>query len=124
MQQKPSYSGELDRPDRQTVRTALQELQSGLRELYGAQAPLALVYGSYARGEEKLDSDVDVLLLYPRAVQPGREIQRISSILAGLNLRYQVLISVLPAQETDYRHAEHAFWQNLRQEGVSIEQIC
>ena len=68
-------------------------------------------------------SDIDILLLYPRAVRPGKEIKRVSAILAKLNLRYQVLISVLPAREADYQRATGAFWQNLRKEGVSIEQI-
>ena len=112
---------ELIHPDRQTVRAALRDLQTDLRQLYGAQAPLVLVYGSYARGEENPDSDVDVLLLYSHAIQPGPEIDRVSVILARLNLRYQVLISVLPARETDYQHAKGAFWSNLRKEGVWIE---
>ena len=116
-------SDELTQPNRQTVREALRELQVELRQLYGLQAPLALVYGSYARGEERPDSDIDILLLYPRAVRPGKEIKRVSAILAKLNLRYQVLISILPAREADYQRATDAFWQNLRKEGVSIEQI-
>ena len=116
-------SDELIQPDRQTVREALRELQAELRQLYGAQAPLALVYGSYARGEERPDSDIDILLLYQRTVRPGKEIERVSAILAKLNLRYQVLISVLPARAVDYHRATGVFWQNLRKEGVSIEQI-
>ena len=116
-------SGELLQPERQTVRAALRDLQAELRQLYGPRAPLALVYGSYARGEENPNSDIDILLLYPRAIQPGKEIERVSAILAGLNLRYQVLISILPARKTDYRRAAGAFWQNIRREGVPIEQI-
>jgi predicted nucleotidyltransferase len=116
-------SDKLSHPNRQTVRAALRELQAELRQLYGSQAPLALVYGSYARGEEKPDSDINVLLLYPRAVQPGKEIERVSAILASLNLRYQVLISILPIRKTDYQHSTGAFWQNIRKEGVSIEHI-
>jgi predicted nucleotidyltransferase len=116
-------SGELARPDRQTVRAALRDLQAELRQLYGSQAPLALVYGSYARGEENPTSDIDILLLYPQPIYPGKEIERVSALLAGLNLRYQVLIYILPTRKADYHHAKGAFWQKLRKEVVSIEQI-
>jgi hypothetical protein len=61
-------------------------------------------------------------LLYPRTIQPGREIRRVSAILANLNLRYQVLISVLPAKESDFQQAGGVFWHNLRNEGVPVEQ--
>ena len=121
--QEQSRNREYNKSDRQIARAALRELQAELRKLYGKQAPLVLVYGSYARGEESASSDVDLLLLYPKPVQPGEEIKRISAVLADLNLRYKVLISVLPAKEEDYRHAPGAFWQNLRREGKPIEQI-
>jgi hypothetical protein len=118
-----SQNTEINKPDRQIARAALHDLQVELRKLYGKQAPLVLVYGSYARGEESAGSDVDLLLLYPRPVQPGDEIKRISAVLAELNLRYKMLISVLPAKEADYHHASGAFWQNLRREGIPLEQV-
>jgi predicted nucleotidyltransferase len=114
---------ELMRPDRKVTRYALHELQAELRQLYGKRSPKILVYGSYARNEENIASDVDVLLLYPEPIRPGYEIQRMSGVLADLNLRYQVLISILPVEEANYRNEEGVFWQNLRQEGVPIERI-
>lgn len=111
------------KPDRRIAKAALLDLQAELRKLYGAQAPLVMVYGSYARGDESAISDVDVILLYPYPVQPGSEIRRISALLADLHLRYQVLISILPAKEADYRRAPGAFWENLRREGMPVEQL-
>ena len=108
---------------RETVRTALISLQKGLRQIYGSQAPVLLVYGSYARGDEITTSDVDVLLMYSKSIKPGQEIKRVSSLLAELNLRYQVLISILPVEEKQYRSADSIFWHILRNEGVPIEQI-
>jgi predicted nucleotidyltransferase len=64
--------------------------------LYGKSVPEILLYGSYARGQAHGDSDIDILLIYPKAIYPGVEIQRVSSLLADLNLRYGVLISILP----------------------------
>jgi uncharacterized protein len=109
--------------DRTIVKNALLDLQTELQNIYGGAAPAILVYGSYARDEENPDSDIDILLLYRKKIQPGKEIQRISAVLADLNIRYQVLISILPGMETDYQNAKGALWQNIRRESVSIEQF-
>lgn len=88
--------------------------------MYGPQAPRLLLYGSYARGEATEASDVDVLLVYRQRTPPGSEIQRLGGILADLNLRYQVLISVLPASQDDLHTSQSAFWENIRQEGIAL----
>jgi len=56
------------------VRNALRELQRALREVYGATAPVVMVYGSQARGKANAASDIDVLLIYPDEIRPGQEI--------------------------------------------------
>jgi uncharacterized protein len=106
-----------------TVRKALGELQHSLNHLYGKQAPLILIYGSYARGQVQPDSDIDVLLLYPYDVHPAEEIQRVSAILADMNLRYQVLISVLPAHINEYQNSQEIFWKNVRRESISRDRL-
>lgn len=105
------------------LRTALMELQSALRKIYGAQAPTLMLYGSYARGDASEDSDVDVVLLYSTDIQPGQEIHQLREILSVLNLRYQILISVLPVSARHFRVASTAFWKNVRQEAVSIDRL-
>jgi uncharacterized protein len=102
------------------VQAALRDLQAALRRMYGRRAPRLLLYGSYARGDAIQASDVDVLLLYPQRTPPGSEIQRLGGILADLNLRYQVLISVLPASRDDLQTAQGAFWDNIRREGIAL----
>jgi hypothetical protein len=56
-------------------------------------------------------------------VQPGPVIQQVRAALADLNLRYQVLISILPASNAQYQQSRQIFWRNIRREGVKIESI-
>jgi predicted nucleotidyltransferase len=109
--------------DRGIIKAALSELQAALRKKYRQNTPIVLVYGSQARHEANATSDIDVLLLYTKTVHPGQEIQRLSPVLADLNLRYQVLISILPASESDYRDSTSAFWENVRREGLPIDAL-
>ena len=109
--------------ERAELRTVLRELQTGLRKLYGKSAPAILLYGSYARGQAHKDSDIDILLIYQKDIRPGEEIRRVGSILAELNLRYQVLISVLPTTRRQYYDSDNSFWSNVRREGIPIEAL-
>ena len=106
-----------------TVRIVLYELKSALHEFYGDHAPVIVIYGSQARHEANPESDIDVLLLYDKTVQPGVEISRLSAILTELNLRYQVLISVLPMYDREYLESNSAFLKNVRREGILIESV-
>jgi predicted nucleotidyltransferase len=99
------------------------KLKEALREIYGERAPVAIVYGSQARRAANSASDIDVLLIYPEDIQPGREIQRLSDVLASINLEYQELISVLPVSEKEYRRRATPLWVNIQQEGVPIDAI-
>ena len=105
------------------VRKTLRELQRALHQVYGAGAPIAIVYGSQARRNANAASDIDVLLIYPGEIRPGREIQRLRDVLARINLRYGELITVLPVSEKHYQVGNTPFWVNIRKEGVSIDAI-
>jgi predicted nucleotidyltransferase len=105
------------------VRAALRELQTALEALYGAAAPTILVYGSQARGEAGSASDVDVLLIYGQPPRRGSEIARLAPILADLNLRYQLLISIVPGARSEYERASGPFWSNVRREGITLDAL-
>jgi predicted nucleotidyltransferase len=114
---QPTKAIEIRNP---AVRAALAELRTALSALYGEHSPAIIVYGSQARGDATPESDVDVLLVYRDAVRPGREIRRVSPILADLNLRYGFLIAVLPTSEAEYREGTSPLWRNIRREGVGF----
>ncbi len=122
MERRASSQGYRWRGNRR-VRAALVDLRSALADLYGEDAPAAILYGSHARGEANVASDVDVLLVFPHRVRRGQEIRHLSPVLADLNLRYQVLVSVLPSDQAEYASATGPFWSNVRREGVSLDTI-
>jgi len=104
---------------RANLGSILHELAAALRARYGDRYRGLWVYGSEARGEACPDSDVDLLLILRDAHRPTREIDRIADILADFNLRYGVLLSVLPVDEKTLQTAEGPFWRNVRREGIA-----
>jgi uncharacterized protein len=102
------------------LRQLLLALRASLAEVYGAELEDIILYGSEARGEAHKGSDVDIVVVLKREVEPGTEIARLGSILADLNLRYGRLVAVIPASATQYKQAQDPFWCNVRAEGIPV----
>jgi hypothetical protein len=51
--------------------------------------------------------------------RPALEIDRYAGILADLNLRHGVLLSVMPVAQSQLLEASGPFWRNARSEGIA-----
>ena len=95
------------------------KLRSELERIYGPRLKRLVVYGSYARGTETADSDIDVAVVLDGEVRPGREIDRMIDTITDLNLEFATLISVFPVSETDFSERQSPLLNNLRREGIA-----
>lgn len=81
----------------------------------------AILYGSYARGEQNAESDVDILLT-ANLTQEQISAQRrmIASVASRLSLAYDVTVSVQIVPLSQFRrYANHLpFYQNVLKEGI------
>ncbi|MBD3337534.1 MAG: nucleotidyltransferase domain-containing protein [Candidatus Lokiarchaeota archaeon] len=98
----------------------LSELQRGLVNLYGDRLVDILLYGSYSRGEEREDSDIDIAVILKGEINPFKEIDRITELSYDLSLKYSTLLSIHPISEQDFLSRKSPFILNLREEGISI----
>jgi len=99
------------------VKRALEELQKTLIEVYGERLRGVYLYGSYARGDFKPDSDIDILIALEGEVIPGREIDRIGDRVADICLDHDVLIGTFPVSEQWLRERKSPFFEMVRREG-------
>lgn len=102
------------------VKQALEKLQDYLTEVYGKRLRGIYLYGSYARGDFRSDSDVDVLIVLDGEVKPSQEIDRISYQVADICLDHNVLIAALPVSERWFKERKSPLFENVRQEGVPL----
>ncbi|MEM9005420.1 MAG: nucleotidyltransferase domain-containing protein, partial [Cyanobacteria bacterium P01_F01_bin.86] len=77
------------------IQGLLTELRDRLKAIYGERLYKMLLFGSYARGEARPDSDIDVLVVLKGEVNPGLEVANISGLLSELSLAHEKVISCL-----------------------------
>ncbi|WP_448572197.1 nucleotidyltransferase domain-containing protein [Trichothermofontia sp.] len=102
------------------LQTILNHLKQSLADLYGDRLCHLTLFGSQARGDAEPDSDIDVLVILKPPVNPGAEIQRTGQLISSLSLHYDVVISCLFMDETQYQTHNSPLLRNVRQEGVSL----
>lgn len=101
------------------IRQLLAELKTGLQAIYGSRLKGLYLFGSYARGEQDVESDVDVLLVLDDFIDYGAEINRSGYLTSELSLKYGVSVSRVFMRESEWLHEETPFLLNVREEAVA-----
>ena len=102
----------------------LGRLARGLEDMYGDRYGGLVLYGSYARGEAREGSDVDLLVLLggerggADRVERTKEVLRMEPVVWPLSLESGYVLSVLPVGAGDFSRAGEPFLRNAREEGI------
>ena len=96
----------------------LREVRERLAELYGERFRGLLLFGSYARGDAREESDIDLLILLDTVGSYAQEVERTSSIVGQISLKYGVSLSRVFVTAQRWQSAQTAFFDNIREEAV------
>jgi len=70
-----------------------EQIDAAVRILAEAAGPTRIIlFGSYARGDAREDSDVDLLVIEPQVEDRAREMVRLSRLLHPLGLPSEILV--------------------------------
>ena len=106
-------------PTMRDIQPILQELKARLEELYGERLKGLYLYGSYARGDARADSDIDVLMVLDDYEYTSDPIRETSRIAADLSLKYDCVLAIMPMREAEWRGRDSGLLRNVRTEGVA-----
>lgn len=110
-----------DRKVPESIAMLTSEFSRGIQQLYGEKLNRVILFGSYARGEQHEDSDVDFLVvLNDESINTFAEISRMSGISAELGLKYNFWISTVPIAINRLLQGEVALAINVRKEGIVV----
>jgi len=102
------------------LRSMLSVLRGELERLYGSRLVKVLLYGSQARGDATLWSDVDVLVVLEGPFRPSEEITRTGGILSSLCLEFDAVIQCLFMDAERYRLGRSPLLHNVFREAVEV----
>ena len=98
----------------------LQQIKDSVR----ATDPEAMLilYGSYARGDYKEDSDIDILVLLDKDKITYEDRTRIGNPLYHIQLATDTLISpcIFSKQQWEAKHRITPFYKNVTREGIRL----
>lgn len=103
-----------------TTQEVLLKLKTSLTKIYGERLKGLYLYGSYARGEERTGSDLDVAMILDQFERPWFEIQRTGQLVSDLSLEYGMTISLIPLRVTDWQEKQKSLVRNIQREGVAV----
>mgnify|MGYP000755577806 CR=1 FL=1 len=100
---------------------ALQELVDGILTIFDTRVIRIVLYGSYARGTNTPESDVDIALLLAGSLDKETE-DRLSDLIVDLNLKYDKVFSVIDIDYSVFQKWEEItpFYKNVNKEGVVL----
>jgi predicted nucleotidyltransferase len=108
---------------RPEVKSLLQEFQKRLPEPIHLHVRQLILFGSAAREEDQLESDVDVLALLDEKSHETEEALREAAYQAMWACDFRRLLSLKILSLTDYEERlakGYSFYQNVEREGVSL----
>ncbi len=100
------------------IRKLMKELKEGLVQIYGDQLKAVYLYGSYARGDYRQGSDVDVMILLKDYRNYWKELRRSSDYVSDVSLKYDVTVSCILTKEIQWKESDKPVLQNIRREGL------
>ena len=99
----------------------LKELVDGILAIFDTQVIRIVLYGSYARGTNTPESDVDVALLLNGSLNRETE-NKLSDLVVDLNLKYDKVFSVIDIDYAVFQKWENVtpFYRNVNKEGIGL----
>ena len=103
------------------VAVSVRKMIRELRDIYGTNLVRAVLYGSYARGDETEESDVDIALLIDGETSPETNNKMIDCV-AKYELESEKVLSVLDVDNGKYTEWMEIlpFYRNIKEEGIVL----
>lgn len=101
----------------------LAEIESEAKNTIGENLDAVILYGSYARGENDPESDLDIMLLAEGDEESIRKWdEQFSKIMFDFSLKYDLFVSIMLLSNAQFNKYLDIlpFYMNVKKEGVRL----
>lgn len=98
----------------------IKKCKIALQKHYKDRFKGLLLYGSKARNQADISSDIDMLVLLGQPLDYFHELRTITELLYPVQLESEQLISVKPVLEKDYEDGILQLYRNAKRDGVAM----
>jgi predicted nucleotidyltransferase len=104
----------------QQLSPILKNLRYQMEILYQDRLDSMILFGSQARGDANVDSDIDILIVLKDDIDSWTEIKRTGGIISQICLDNSILISSLFVLVKQFINQDTALFRNIKKEGKYI----
>ncbi|MDD6812333.1 MAG: nucleotidyltransferase domain-containing protein [Lachnospiraceae bacterium] len=105
------------------IQDYMEQYISEIKKIYGSHLRQVILYGSYARGDFRQDSDIDIMILLDLSdVELKAYGQQLSYMTYDFNLDNDLDIKSIAKSEEHFRRwiVNYPFYANIHKEGVVL----
>ena len=110
----------------QTMQSLIEQYITEIKKIYGTHLRKVILFGSYARGDFRPDSDVDIMILLDMSDMDLKVYsQQLSYMTFDFNLDNDLDIKPIAKSEDHFRKwiVNYPFYANINEEGVVLYEV-
>lgn len=106
-----------------TIKILLDQYTEILQKIYGSHIKTVILYGSYARGDYKADSDIDIMILLDLSDMDIKQYRHeLSGETFDFNMDHDLDIKPIAKSQQYFQNwvDVYPFYANVKKEGVKL----
>lgn len=107
----------------QTMQNLIDQYVIEIQNLYGIYLRQIILYGSYARGDFRADSDIDIMILLDMSDLESKKYgQQLSYMTYDFNLNHDIDIKPVAKSEEFFKKwaVNYPFYASIQKEGIIL----
>lgn len=107
----------------QSIQCLIEQYIAEIQKIYGSHLRQIILYGSYARGDFRPDSDIDIMILLDISdLELKAYSQKLAYLTYDFNLDHDIDIKPIAKCETHFKKwlENYPFYANIQKEGVVL----